>query len=200
VNGPARPTAFGAASHTVAGNPPARLPGLTAVLAALVSDTAASAVRVVDGRVGTVVAAVGGPASDADDATSVARLVREALACGAAASDDVVVGTRRSVHVLRRAPVVGVFLHLWLDRGRDIARARRALADPGLHEIVRRTVTGADPAGTPRQPALAAVGADRPHVQRGSGHRAAEVLVQLSHGRPVLPGPRDAAAARPNLR
>lgn len=131
--------------------PAPRLPAprLAAALAELLSRAGARAVRVVDGT-GTVVATAGaetdGP-SGSDDPSTVVALLREATAFGSGGLDDVVVTTDRCVHVLRRGSVAGVFVHLWVDRdGADTARARRALADPAFHEVVRRAVA---PGGVP---------------------------------------------------
>ncbi|QJY48369.1 hypothetical protein [Pseudonocardia broussonetiae] len=117
---------------------------LDADLATLLARAGARTVRVVDGRAGSVVAEAGDAASGPDDPAAVAGLLREAVALGEGGLDDVLVTTDRSLHVLRPAPVAGVFVHLRLDLGADPVRARRALADPALQDAVRRAVT-ADP-------------------------------------------------------
>jgi hypothetical protein len=118
---------------------------LAADLQALLAHAGARTVRVVDGRAGSVVAQAGDAASGPDDPAAVAGLLREAVALGEGGLDDVLVTTDRSLHVLRPAPVAGVFVHLRLDLGADPVRARRALADPALQDAVRRAVT-AEPA------------------------------------------------------
>ncbi|MBW0099492.1 hypothetical protein I4I73_26195, partial [Pseudonocardia sp. KRD-184] len=114
---------------------------LAADLQALLAHAGARTVRVVDGRAGSVVAQAGDAASGPDDPAAVAGLLREAVALGEGGLDDVLVTTDRSLHVLRPAPVAGVFVHLRLDLGADPVRARRALADPALQDAVRRAVT-----------------------------------------------------------
>ncbi|MHA6782406.1 hypothetical protein ACVGOW_15670 [Pseudonocardia saturnea] len=185
-------------------------PRLDHVLAELLTRAGARTARVVDGRTGTVVAAVGEAGSGPDGPAEVARLLRDAVATGAGAGglDDVLVATERSVHVFRPAPVPGVFVHLRLDAERaDPVRARRAVADPALQDAVRRAVGSATGSPTPsvvpqprparpassgpavphprppapQQPALAVLVAER--VRTGDGVRAAIAIAELSRSR-----------------
>lgn len=130
---------------------------LEAVLADLMARTGAQAARIVDmptaaviaevdpamaGSVG-IVGVVGtvGTVGTADNADSVAGLVRLADQAAQVAGpdgglDDLVVGTRRAVHVLR-AIADTAYLHLRLDPARDgLTVARRWLADPSLHQAI----------------------------------------------------------------
>ncbi|MFB9384999.1 hypothetical protein ACFFTK_17780 [Pseudonocardia petroleophila] len=173
--------------------PAPRLPAprLAAALAELLSRAGARAVRVVDGT-GTVVATAGadpdGP-SGSDDPSTVVALLREATAFGSGGLDDVVVTTDRSVHVLRRGSVAGVFVHLWVDRdGADTARARHALADPAFHEVVRRAVA---PGG------VAAFGPVRGTAPAGSLPAAARRPGRSVVGSPPSPFAAAPAAATP---
>ncbi|MCX6467596.1 MAG: hypothetical protein NTW05_29035, partial [Pseudonocardiales bacterium] len=154
---------------------------LPAVLDALCARTGARSARVVDGRVGAVVAVSGDPgtADPVDGPSAVARLLHEAGPDPRTADrGDVCVTTPHSVHLLR--PVVGApeaFVHLRLAGDGEVDRARSTLAEPLLHELVRSALHGTDP-----RPSSVAPGA--------GGER----------GRATVPGPRTAGddlAARP---
>jgi hypothetical protein len=152
-------------------------PWLDDVLAELLTRSGARTVRVVDGRTGTVVAAVGDAGSGPDGPAEVARLLRDAVASGPGTSgaggpDDVLVATERSVHVFRPAPVPGVFVHLRLDAGRaDPVRARRALSDPAFQDAVRRATGAVQPGAAPGRstPAVVPVPHPRPARPASSG-------------------------------
>lgn len=171
-------------------DPPRRL---DVALAELLRRAGARTVRVVDGRTGMVVAAVGEVGSGPDGPAEVARLLRDAVATGIGVSgpggfDDVLVATERSVHVFRPAAVPGVFVHLRLDAERaDTARARRAVADPALQDAVRRAVGPAPPGAGP-----------------GWSPPAVPAAHPVPHPRPessgsVVPSPRPPAPQQPAL-
>lgn len=192
---------------------------LDSALAELLSRAGARTVRVVDGRTGTVVGAAGEEARGSDDPAAVAGLLRDAVVGGPGGLDDVLVTTDRSVHVLRPAPVPGVFVHLRLDLDRaDVGRARRALADPAVQDAVRRAVgpvpgprprtrpaAGPRPAPAttptvpaprpssrdvmPQQPALTVLAGVR--TRSGAGARAVVALAELGS-----PGTRSAVLPR----
>jgi hypothetical protein len=106
---------------------------LEAALTDLLVLTGARAARVLDLRTGTVVAEVG--VSAQDDVYTLMALARAAgpVATTGGGLDDIVVTTRRSVHVLRETAVPGLFLHARLDHGAgNIAAARQQLASPVL--------------------------------------------------------------------
>ncbi|GAA2568231.1 hypothetical protein [Pseudonocardia hydrocarbonoxydans] len=160
------------------------------VLAGLLARTGGRTVRVVDGRTGDVVGTAGDAASGSDGPAAVAALLRDAPR-PAAGADDVTLVTDRGVHVLRTGPVAGVFVHLQLDPGADPARARSALADPGLQDAVRRALGAPNPSADPsrraapprqtaplRQPALAVLATGR--ARTGDGARAVAALAALS--------------------
>jgi hypothetical protein len=189
---------------------------LGTALGRLLDTTGARAVRVVDGRTGGVVGTAGDlVAGGGDDPAAVAGLVRDAVALGRGALDDVVVTTDRSMHILRPAAVPGVFLHLRLGLDRvDVVQARRALAAPALHAAIRaalapepvhmpapRTRVGSTgpragvgppsvvpaPRTDPRMPAQqpALAGMVAEVAPVGHGMRAAGVLAELIEVSPV---------------
>lgn len=165
---------------------------LADALAGLLARAGARTVRVVDGRTGTVVG-IAGEAPGPDVPALVAALLREALPLGAGGSDDVTLVTGRGVHVLRTGPVTGVFVHLQLDPGADVARARSALADPGVRDAVRQAVA---PVPT-RSPTPAAVSACAPTVgPRPDGSAPARPGGHPSPD-PRPPAPRAASGSTP---
>jgi hypothetical protein len=122
---------------------PLEIDQLGAVLAGMLRTPGVQAARAVDGRRGLVVAAVG--ATGGDDVAALVQLARatSSVAPRGDGLDDVVVTTRRSVHVLRECGVPGTFLHLRLDRERgDVGAARRALRVAGLQRAVRAWLDG----------------------------------------------------------
>jgi hypothetical protein len=144
---------------------------LHAALTALLADTGAQAARVLDVRTGAVVAEMGTAALD--DVPALIRLAAAARSVAAGADlDDLVLTTRRAVHVLRESSVPGFFLLIRLEEGNgDLVAARRGLASPALDAALRSVLR--PPAGPPHscdgtappadppgggEPALAALG------------------------------------------
>jgi hypothetical protein len=105
---------------------------LDAVLAGIGVLAGVESARVVDARTGTVLSLVTqqatGTATGADDVTPYLRLVREAapLAATGGGLDDLVVATRRAVHVLRS--LAGSVVHVRLGPDGDVEGVRRLLA------------------------------------------------------------------------
>lgn len=212
---------------------------LEAVLADLLARTGAEAARVVDAPTAAVLAEVVSTATraqvdaaqvdtaqvDADTSDVLAGLVRLAAAAAQVAAadgglDDLVVGGRRAVHVLRAIPGAA-YLYLRLDPARDgLPGARRWLADPTLHQAilevlrpaVQRSTTPRSaatvptpavvpsqrPAPTPRPPELPAITVLQPDPPRSMGALAVLALGPQHRERSAgdLPLPRRATAAQ----
>lgn len=189
---------------------------LDAVLGEVLARTGARTVRVVDGRTRAVVAMAGVDAGD--DIVSFAQLTALAALASAADGglDDVVVGARDAVHVLRKADAMGSVVHVRLDHtGGDVAAARSALASPTVLDAVRTVLPRPSPhpvapharhssdptpvlprpatSGPGRQPALSALdGGPR------TG-RTGELAVIALTAEPRVPLPRRAESAPPAL-
>jgi hypothetical protein len=189
---------------------------LDAVLAGIGVLAGVESARVVDARTGTVLSLVTqqatGTATGADDVTPYLRLVREAapLAATGGGLDDLVVATRRAVHVLRS--LAGSVVHVRLGPDGDVEGVRRLLASlpvparPGAPRLPEprhparrypqpspyprvppvprpRTEAGRARGGNDRQPALATLAEGvRP---RSTG--ALAVLALSPDAPPVLP-------------
>jgi hypothetical protein len=175
------------------------------VLHEVLARSGARTVRVVDGRTRAVVAMVG-DATD-DDVAAFAQLMGVAAmaAAGDGGLDDVVVGTRDAVHVLRRADAMGSVLHVRLDRPGNVVEARSALASPAVLDAVRSVlprpsprprhaidqgpVIPRRPASAPGgEPALAALSDDPLPLRTG------ELAVIALTADPPIPLPRRAVA------
>jgi hypothetical protein len=185
---------------------PLEIDPLGAVLAGMLRTPGVRAARAVDGRRGLVVAAVG--ATGGDDVAALVQLARAAVpvALPGDGLDDVVVTTRRSVHVLRECGVPGTFLHLRLDRERgDVGAARRALRAAGLQRAVRAWLDDSavrPPAPLPPvafQPDASDPAAWQPFVSRPVASET--MAAQPSAGRPetVQPETAQPLAAQPPL-
>jgi hypothetical protein len=189
---------------------------LNTVLAGIGVLAGVESARVVDARTGTVLSMAAGTATGtatgADDVTPYLRLVREAapLAATGGGLDDLVVATRRAVHVLRS--LAGSVVHVRLGPDGDVEGVRRLLASlpvparPGAPRLPEprhparrypqpspyprvppvprpRTEAGRARGGNDRQPALATLAEGvRP---RSTG--ALAVLALSPDAPPVLP-------------
>jgi hypothetical protein len=137
---------------------------LDSALTQLLVQTGAQAARLLDGRTAAVLAEVGATAED--DPGTLARLVEVAAAAAAAGGglEDLMLATRRSVHVLRGSAVPGSVLQLRLDSARaglaaNLSAARHALAAAAQDEAVcaaaaRTAIGGERDSATPEPPEL----------------------------------------------